>query len=69
MASRLSPKQVQFFKDEGYLLFDQPVLPQPRFDAGETTFGWKYSSTPAERLTISVSRVKMRGSACGSDTL
>ena len=31
--------------------------------------GWKYSSTAAERLTISVSRVKMRGSDCGSSDL
>src|SRR5438874_4226818 len=33
MASRLSPRQVQFFKDEGYLLYDQQVFPQAKFDA------------------------------------
>src|SRR4051794_6013163 len=32
MPGRLSPKQVSFFKDEGYLLFDQPVLPPAKFD-------------------------------------
>ena len=40
-----------------------------RKSAGETTFGWKYSSTAAFRVTISVSRVKTRGSDCGSATL
>jgi chlorinating enzyme len=38
MAGRLKPQQVQFFKDEGYLLYDQPVLPQPKFDALKTHF-------------------------------
>ena len=40
-----------------------------RKSAGATTFGWKYSSTAAERLTISVSFVKTRGKDCGSTTL
>ena len=38
MASRLSPRQIQFFKDEGYLLFNQPVLPQSKFDALKNHF-------------------------------
>ena len=42
---------------------------QERMSAGETTFGWKYSSTAALRETISVSRVMSRGSCCGSMTL
>jgi chlorinating enzyme len=33
MAGRLSHSQVEFFKREGYLLYDQPVLPPGRFDA------------------------------------
>ena len=32
MASRLSAAQTQFFKEQGYLLFDQPVFPQAKFD-------------------------------------
>src|SRR2546421_1294188 len=38
MASRLSPTQVQFFRDEGYLLYDQPVFPQAKFDALKNHF-------------------------------
>jgi chlorinating enzyme len=38
MPGRLSPQQVQFFRDEGYLLFDQPVFPQPKFDALKNHF-------------------------------
>jgi len=38
MASRLSPRQVQFFKDEGYLLFDQPVFAPAKFDALKNHF-------------------------------
>jgi hypothetical protein len=30
--SRLSPEQVQSFRDEGYLIYDQPVFPQEKFD-------------------------------------
>ena len=33
MSGRLSPNQIEFFRAEGYLLFDQPVLPQAKFDA------------------------------------
>ena len=33
MPSRLSPNQTKFFKEQGYLLYDQPVLPQTQFDA------------------------------------
>ncbi|MCW8130387.1 MAG: phytanoyl-CoA dioxygenase family protein [Planctomycetota bacterium] len=33
MAGRLNPDQVSFFKKEGYLLYDQPVFEQPKFDA------------------------------------
>jgi len=33
MPRRLTPQQQQFFKDEGYLLYDQPVFPQAKFDA------------------------------------
>ncbi len=38
MASRLSPRQVQFFRDEGYLLYDQPVFAQQKFDALKNHF-------------------------------
>lgn len=38
MASRLSPQQVRFFNEQGYLLFDQPVFPQPKFDALKNHF-------------------------------
>ncbi|MGB7157581.1 MAG: phytanoyl-CoA dioxygenase family protein [Tepidisphaeraceae bacterium] len=38
MGGRLSPQQVQGFRDEGYLLFDQPVLPQPKFGALKAHF-------------------------------
>ncbi|MDQ3440853.1 MAG: phytanoyl-CoA dioxygenase family protein [Planctomycetota bacterium] len=41
MAGRLSPRQVSFFRDEGYLLFDQPVLPPPKFDALKNHFEHK----------------------------
>src|SRR5205085_11274214 len=33
MAGRLTPQEVKFFKDEGYLLYGEPVLPQAKFDA------------------------------------
>ena len=38
MPGRLSPQQIQFFKDEGYLLYDQPVFPQQKFDALKNHF-------------------------------
>ena len=38
MSGRLKPEQVKFFKDEGYLLYDQPVLPQAKFDALKNHF-------------------------------
>src|SRR6476620_1043531 len=38
MAGRLSSDQVEFFRREGYLLFDQPVLAQARFDALKNHF-------------------------------
>jgi chlorinating enzyme len=38
MAGRLKPQQVKFFQDEGYLLFDEPVLPQAKFDALKNHF-------------------------------
>ena len=48
MAGRLSPQQVQFFRDEGYLLFKQPVLPQPKFDALRRHFEEKLARWEAE---------------------
>src|SRR5882762_9618106 len=30
---RLTPAQVDHFKADGYVIFDQPVLPAPRFTA------------------------------------
>ena len=49
MASRLTPQQVEQFKIEGYLVFDQPVLPQAEFDALKQHFedklaAWQKSS-------------------------
>jgi chlorinating enzyme len=33
MPARMNPQQVQFFKDEGYILYPEPVFPQRKFDA------------------------------------
>ena len=30
--SRLTPEQVDFYHENGYLLFDEPVFPQEKFD-------------------------------------
>ena len=30
--SRLTPEQVDFYHENGYLLFDKPVFPQEKFD-------------------------------------
>jgi hypothetical protein len=38
MSGRLTPQQVQHFREEGYLLFDQPVFPQPKSDALKSHF-------------------------------
>ncbi len=38
MLGRLTPEQVRFFKEEGYLLFDKSVFPQPKFDALKNHF-------------------------------
>lgn len=38
MSAKLSPQQVEFFQQEGYLLYQQPVFPQPRFDALKAHF-------------------------------
>src|SRR5688500_6148434 len=38
MSGRLTPQQVQHFREAGYLLFDQPVFPRPRFDALKSHF-------------------------------
>ncbi|MBE7464742.1 MAG: phytanoyl-CoA dioxygenase family protein [Planctomycetes bacterium] len=38
MAGRLSPEQAAFYKREGYLLYDQPVFPQAKFDALKAHF-------------------------------
>ena len=38
MPGRLTSQQQQFFKDEGYLLYDQPVFPQAKFDALKNHF-------------------------------
>ena len=35
---RLSPEQVEFYNREGYLIYDQPVLEQKKFDALKTHF-------------------------------
>jgi len=44
MAGRLSPQQVDTFKKEGYLLFNQPVFPQAKFDALKAHFEHKLST-------------------------
>src|SRR5262245_49229951 len=44
MAGRLSPQQVDYFKKEGYLLFNQPVFPQAKFDALKAHFEHKLST-------------------------
>ena len=49
MPGRLSPQQVQFFKDEGYLLYDQPVFPQAEFDALKATSRSASSSSSTHR--------------------
>lgn len=38
MASRLNPEQVEFFKTEGYLLFDEPVFHPDKFAALQEHF-------------------------------
>ena len=38
MAARLTPEQVRSFRDEGYLLFNEPVFPRPKFDALKAHF-------------------------------
>jgi chlorinating enzyme len=44
MPGRLSPQQVDYFKTEGYLLFNQPVFPQAKFDALKAHFEHKLST-------------------------
>jgi chlorinating enzyme len=44
MAGRLTPQQVDTFKKEGYLLFNQPVFPQAKFDALKAHFEHKLST-------------------------
>jgi hypothetical protein len=44
MPGRLSTPQVQQFKNDGYLLFNQPVFPQPKFDALKTHFEHKLAA-------------------------
>ena len=52
MAGRLSAQQIAFYQREGYLLFDQPVFPQARFDALKTRF----ESLLADWLARGISR-------------
>ena len=38
MPARLTESQVAFYRKEGYLILNEPVFPQPRFDALKTRF-------------------------------
>ena len=46
MAGRLSPSQVAFFKQEGYLLFHEPVFPPAEFAALQAHFEKKLTDWP-----------------------
>ncbi|MDX1682484.1 MAG: phytanoyl-CoA dioxygenase family protein [Phycisphaeraceae bacterium] len=40
MPHRLNPEDVEFFNDQGYLIFDQPVFPAEKFKALKERFEW-----------------------------
>jgi hypothetical protein len=44
---RLSPAQVEAFRMEGYLIYDQPVLPEPKFDGLKACFEKILADLPA----------------------
>ena len=44
---RLTTQQVEFYRREGYLLYDQPVLPQAKFDKLANHFEQKLAALPA----------------------
>ena len=44
---RLSPKQVEAYRTDGYLIYDQPVLPQAKFDGLKACFEKILSDLPA----------------------
>jgi hypothetical protein len=46
---RLSPEQVEFYRDEGYLLFHQPVFEPSKFDALKNHFESRLASLPEGR--------------------
>ena len=45
---RLTPQQVQAFRTNGYLIYDRPVLPQPKFDGLKACFEKILADLPAE---------------------
>jgi len=48
MGSRLNPEQVEFFQDQGYLIFDQPVFEPAKFEALKDHFEQKLAAWEAE---------------------
>jgi hypothetical protein len=44
---RLTPRQVEAFRHEGYLIYDQPVLPQEKFDRLKACFEKILADAPA----------------------
>jgi len=44
MPGRLTPEETQFFKREGYLLYNKPVLPQAQFNALKQHFEGKLAT-------------------------
>jgi len=47
IAPRLNNHQVEFYRNEGYLLYDQPVFPQAKFDRLAAHFEKKLAALPA----------------------
>lgn len=44
--SRLTPTQLEAYNKEGYILFEQPVLPQDKFDGLKNHFEKKLADLP-----------------------
>ena len=47
---RLTPEQVKAFRNEGYLIYNKPVLPMAKFDGLKNCFEKILSDLPAETL-------------------
>jgi ectoine hydroxylase-related dioxygenase (phytanoyl-CoA dioxygenase family) len=47
-AARLTPAQVDFYHDNGYLVYNQPVLPEDKFEALKAYFDKMLADLPAD---------------------